>query len=264
MTWTETSKFLANRPAFRGFTNMLTTLPLLLMTGCSSEQVEVYLFFLGQQETLSDSTSVGHNFSGAYEPEDEDDWTRSDDSQVSSQALFGELVTLVDGTALLQVAGQTYPGSGDQGVWTFGWEDFERGQTADTHTAGYTYTTEYESSRVDTISLSEGTEPGTLSGSWETETTVSLDEAETDTWGLDVGITTGQIDGTGLLVVEDQFGNVTTAANTYQETDCDGSPCLLSTKTSTEMSRTLQAILTDYTPEDLEQDLDDFGQNEGL
>ncbi len=242
---------------------MISTLPLLLATGCSTEQVEVYLFLLGQEEVLSENTSLSHNFADAYEPDSADDWTRSEDSQASSQALFGELVTLADGTALLQFAGQTYPGVGDKGAWTFEWEDFDRGQTASTHTAGYTYTTDYENSRLDTLSFGEGTESGTLSGTWTTSTVNSLDQAEDDTWSLDVGLSSGQIVIGGLLLVDNGMAGERPASNSGQNTDCTGSPCLLATSTTTESTRIVQAILTDYTPEDLERDSDQYGQNAG-
>jgi hypothetical protein len=242
---------------------MLSTLPLLLMTGCSTEQVDVYLFLLGQQETLSETTTLTHNFSDAYEPSDADDWTRSDDGQISSQATFGELVTMADGSALLQLGTQTYPGTGDKGAWTFEWEDFDRGQTANTHTAGYTYTTDYENSRLDTLSLTEGTDAGTLSGTWTTTTLNSLDQAEDDTWSLDVGLPIGQIVVGGLLLIDDGVTGERPASNTGQETDCSGSPCLLATSTTVETFRVIQGILTEYTPEDLERDSTDYGQNEG-
>jgi len=244
---------------------MISILPLLALTGCgNAESVSVYLFFLGQIETLSDNASLSHNFSGAYEPEVTDDWTRAEDTQTSSQALFGELVTVADGTVLLQIAGQTYPGSVDKGAWTFSWEDYDRGTTSDTHVAGYSYTTDYENSRKDTLSLIEDEAAGTLGGTWATTTTVSLDQHEDDTWSTEVGLVNGQIVIGGALLVEDEFGTERAASNTSDETDCTGSPCLLSTSNVTETERIVQGILTDYTPEDLEQDVDDYGQNEGF
>ena len=243
---------------------MITILPLLLTTGCSgAEQVDVYLFLLGQQQTLSEAHSLSHNFTGAYEPEDTSEWTRAEDTSTSAQALFGELVTMADGTALLQVAGSTYPGTGDKGVWSFAWEDFERGDTVQAYGDSYLYSTEYENSRTDTIALTEGSEPGTFTGTWTTSVVNHLEQAEDDTWSVDVGLSNGQIVIGGQLLVEDDFGTERTASNAGQETDCDGSPCLLSVKTTTDTERTVQAVLTDYSPEDLEQDVDDYGQAQG-
>jgi hypothetical protein len=243
---------------------MLTTLPFLWLTACSTEQVEVYLFLLGQVEEISDNSSLSHNFTDAYEPDDDSDWSRAEDSKTSARAVFGELVTLVDGSALLQLTGQTFPGTGDKGSWNFNWEDFDRGVTTDTHTAGYTYIRDFNNSRLDEITLVEGSEAGTLSGTWKTTTVNALDQTEDDTWSQDVGMTTGQITVGGQIVVENDFGTEQSASNSGQDTDCDSSPCSLSTETTTVTERTLQAVLTDYGPDDLEQDLDDYGQREGF
>ncbi len=241
---------------------MLSTLPILLLTGCSSEQVEVYLFLIGQEETVSENTSLSHNFTGAYEPADSSDWTSAEDVQTSGSAAFGELISMADGTTLLQVAGQTYVGSGDKGAWTFTWEHYDRGQTADTHSSGYTYTTDYDNSRKDTIGLTEG-DDGTLTGTWDSSQTNRFDQAEDDTWSVDVGLNSGQIQVNGQLLVEDQFGTEAPASNSGQDTDCTGSPCLLDVTTTADTTRVVQGILTDYTPEDLEQDIGDYGQGEG-
>ena len=78
-----------------------------------------------------------------------------------------------------------------------------------------------------------------------------------------MGLTTGQIVVGGLLLVDDGMTGERPASNSGQDTDCTGSPCLLATSTTTETTRVIQAILTDYTPEDLERDADQYGQDGG-
>ncbi len=242
---------------------MLTALPLLLTTGCSQEQVDVYLFLLGQIDPVSEGTELTHNFTGGYEPEATSDWTNTEDGSASEQLLFGELVVLADDTALLQIMGSSYPGFGDGGSWTFTWEDYDRGQTSATHDAGYSYITDYENSRKDTIKLSEGDEGG-LNGTWETSTVTGLDQSENDTWGQDVGLPNGQIQVAGRVVKDDGFGNEIPVSNAGTTADCDSSPCILQYTESADTTRTISGVLTDLTPEDLERDVDDYGQQQGF
>ena len=111
----------------------------------------------------------------------------------------------------------------------------------------------------------EGESTDTLTGEWTVTNTTDDTFHEDDTWNTAlVDQSFSQMPLSSYLVVEDQFGNESAASNDPQANDCSSDPCSLSISTSLVQSRDITAVLTDYTADDLDRNLEVSGQPAGI
>ncbi len=248
----------------RRLTLATLALPVALL-GCNDASTEqIWAFYLGAAIVDSDSTNLSHNFNGAYEPSDSSDWSQSGDVLESDGLIYGEMVDLANGEQLLVIGGETYLGATVETTTTWSWDHYSEGDSYDSHSAGYAFTQDWSDHTLDQIALNEGDTDGVLTGTWTT--TVSTDDfyAEDDTWDTTLtGQANSRIPVSSWLVVEDDFGNESAASNSPVDTDCSGDPCSLSVSTKVVVSRTVKAVETDYTADELDRNLEISGQQAG-
>ncbi len=244
---------------------LLTTLTLAVSAiGCSQDTSEgIWAFYLGAMVTETDSNTLSHNFDGAYEPSSSD-WTTSGDITESEAIVYGEMVTLSNGEDLLVVQNQTYLGATVESTTTWTWDHYSEGNLYESHEQGYAFTQDWSDHTLDQIALTESDTDGVLTGSWTRTSTTDDQLNEDDTWdAIATGQSTSQVPSTSYLVVSDEFDNETPASNSAIESNCTGDPCTLSVSTKLVETRSVKAVLTDYTADDLDRNLEISGQQAG-
>ncbi len=236
------------------------------LTGCSQSEIEeVWAFYLGPFATGTDTQTLSHNFTDASEPDATSSWTTDDDTAESEAIVFGEIIGLDTGETVLVINNRTFLGTADGDTTTWLWERFDNGSARSTHTAGYTYTHDYNDSQLTTIELTDGDVNGTMEGTWTVSTTTDDTWNEDDQWDtVETGQATSQIPSSNFLVKELPTGGEVPATNRTDETDCSSSPCTLSVTTNFEQSRAVSAVLTDYTADELDRTLENSGQQAGF
>lgn len=233
--------------------------------GCSQESSEaIWAFYLGAMVTESDSLNLSHNFDGAYEPNSNSDWTTSGDITESEAIVYGEMVTLSNGEELLVLQNQTYLGATVESTTTWSWDHYSEGNHYESHEQGYAFTQDWNDHSLDAIALTDADTDGVMTGTWTRTTSTDDQFNEDDTWDTALTGQSGtQIPSSGYLVVTDDFDNETAAANSAVATDCTGDPCTLAVSTKLVETRTVKAVRTDYTADDLDRTLDLSGQSAG-
>jgi len=244
--------------------------PLLLaLTGCTSVD-GVWLFTLHVAPDAGEEcvASVTHNFSGAAEPESDDDldddpWTRSTLTTWSPEAFFG-LITETDAGAVLVVDGETYPGSPwDGGGWRFWWTHDVTVEDKDTHASGYAWSSWVSLADLVLFDLSFSAQMAT--GTVTSAADFDANYTESDAWSEDVADsvgTTGSIPSASYLVRDDGAGGSYPATNDWALTDCGSHPCTLGVTSSCGLEVGLDAELTDLDPAAFEG-VDGAGQEGG-
>jgi hypothetical protein len=233
--------------------------------GCSGDSSEqIWAFYLGVQVVDTDTQSLTHNFDDAYEQDSSSDWSTEGDVTESESIEFVEIVGLGNGETLLILQARTYLGATDGDKTTYSWDRFSEGNSYESHEQGYAYTHDWNDHVINTIVLTETEADGTVEGTWEITVTTDDTYNEDDEWDTtETGQNFSQVPAGTYLVVEDQFDNEIAATNDPNETDCTGDPCSLSVETTLIQTRTVTAVLTEYTADDLDRDVAGAGQPAG-
>ncbi len=118
---------------------------LALTTACGAAIDGIWLLELPYADSRDDdlcTTSVTHNFTDAYEPEDEEQgaWTTESATDQTGGLQFALLSELSDGTGMLVIGEQVFPGTGTKGQWTFHWRGESTSNDSTTHNSGYALT----------------------------------------------------------------------------------------------------------------------------
>lgn len=245
---------------------MLATVGLAAATmGCaetSSEQI--WAFYLGALITDTDSQSVEHNFSDAYEPDSTSDWTTEGEQTESPAITFGEIVGLGNGQTMLVIQNRTFLGAIGEGSTAYSWDRYSEGNSYESHEQGYVYTQDWDDHVTNVITLAETDSAAVLTGAWVITTTTDDEFNEDDTW--DIGLTgqsASQIPASAYLVKDGVTGGTMAASNSATASDCDSDPCRLAVTTKLVQSRTVEAVLTNYTADELDRTLETSGQAAG-
>ncbi|GEM_PF-2156004 len=246
---------------------LLATLALAGSTlGCSSEELteEIWAFYLKAQITETDSENLSHNFDGAYQPSDASDWTSSADPEESQSIEYAEMVALGNGESLLVLRNRTYLGATTEQTTTWSWDRYSEGNSYESHEQGYAFTQDWNDHTLNQINLTQGDVDGVLTGDWTVTVTTDDVFQEDDTWDTALtGQTQSQLPAATYLVEEDDLGNETAVSNSSVDTDCTSSPCTLTVSTTLVLTRDVKAVLTDYTADDLDRNLEAAGQQAG-
>ena len=174
------------------------------------------------------------------------------------------MVTLSNGEELLVLQNQTYLGVTVESTTTWSWDHYDEGNLYESHDEGYTFTQDWSDHTLDQIALTESDTNGVMTGSWTRTTSTDDEFNEDDSWDASLtGQSNSQIPSTSYLVVSDEFDNETPASNSAMASDCTGDPCMLSVSTKLVETRTVKAVLTDYTADDLDRNLEMTGQQAG-
>jgi hypothetical protein len=227
------------------------------LSGCV--QVDGIWYFVFDIEPLAEcSESVAHNYIDAAVPgvdPVDSPWTFTESHDSSPSSGFGQIVNLEDGTAVLILDQQTYPGERISGDWVFSWQEFDEVASSETHESGYTYTGDESSSATTTITMSMSGSSATGPIGWSSAQEQNW--LETDQWdAAEVGLFDTQIPASNYL--EDPNGGL--VSNAYDVVDCSGPNCELSVNTTCTTSGSFTATETKYADEDVFDAVDSAGQ----
>jgi hypothetical protein len=236
----------------------------LLASACAGDPSGIWML----QYTPSDGddttcTTVGtENFTDGAFPEDEvgttdGDWVYTESHTSSDVLFFVQIDVNAAGEGLLLLGDQAYPGTSDQGTWTFSWTAEDTDSSRAEHVDGYHLTEDSaaSSSTTFTFTPSGATADGTMKS--DTETVSSY--GETDEWDpRDNDVYSGSIPSDAYLEDADGYS----IDNEYDADDCDGDTCSISVTETCSGTLPVVGTKTNYQDEDAYQHLMSAGQGD--
>lgn len=228
------------------------------LTGCV--QVDGIWYFVFDIEPLAECTETAtENYINGDVPDPGDPpdspWTYTDTQDSSPSSGFGQIVYLEDGTAVLVLDQQTYPGVKLAGDWVFSWEEFDETTASEAHEEGYSYTGDERSSATTTMTMSIAGNSASGPLLWQSAQERSW--TETDQWDPAlVDLFDSQIPA-DMYLVDVNGGFVD---NRPADVDCSGPTCELAVSSTCSTSGTFTATETRYADEDVFDAVDSAGQ----
>lgn len=235
----------------------------LALAGCSSGPAGIWLLEIPWQDGGGCQTAITENFTDGYVPGQADDgdadWTYDDEYEGADAISFVQIETYGDGTAVLVVGTEAFPGVQEGDDWVFA---FERETTqADwaNHQDGYgwqvTQSTQSEATYTFTLETDERASVSVEGDSTDTELW-----QETDEWDVDQVGVSSQLRFEDYVVYDDPDFGQEAQYNTSGESDCSGELCELKFTTACSSSGDYVATLTDYENSDYYDYLSGVGQ----
>lgn len=248
----------------------ITLATLTLATGCGRARQEVqgiWHFYASSMSETSCTTSLSHDFDDVWDSEATDTgegpWALTESSEESQAEFFAALAGSGEEHILL-VNGDIYEGTEEDNSWSFLLTQRERASSRRDHQSGYSSV--LEATDEAEYRFAGELRRGVFTGTW-TANTSSVDAyTESDSWSLELAAemgTTGAIPSYNYLYAENDFGLVEPLYNTYDQAECDTTPCALTVSTVCQTQFAFVAEQTDMALADWEA-LEGASQDYGL
>ncbi len=201
-----------------------------LVVGCGRDPSGIWLFQLDASEGAECEITINnHNFLNVLDGEATDAWTTEESSDSSSEVFFGQVLENESGGWALVLADRVLQGTQDSGRWVFAWEHSEDGSELSSHQSGYVF--DHQWNWITKTRVTMNVEKKRGSGSMDVDTGDWEFWRESDAWGDQVGLSSGQIPAGDYMTVNRGGGNggpaVEAASNRRDAPDCDGQECEL-------------------------------------
>lgn len=224
---------------------MAPFLPLVLLSACAPGISGIWLLqvqFAGEDAVVCDESSVkSHNFTGATEPsEDEEDastLTRSD------ALILVQIEEGGDGTAVLVIEEDLYPGTESDDGWVFGWTTSVSSTDA-IEQAVYSFTKDETTETTRNYKLT--VDGDTLSGSLMSVDRTAGAYTETDQMAEAPDTLRPSIPASIYLVTTTPEGQSRPASNQFDVKDCDAELCELEVDFTCNTNQVLTGTRTGY------------------
>ena len=234
------------------------------LVGCANNNPKEQVWFVTIQaptEPIEVLQQVTHNFADGRVPDvlDATEWDVTD-GYVTSDAIVTVQIVELDGDenhdGLLIMEGLVYPGvEGDDGTWTFTWENFDNIETRQDHESGYLFETIFQGSGSTTFTWSVDKKTNVASGTID----AGFIWKESDTFDVsEVGLYP-QIPSWNYLIDDAGYP----VQNAPSASDCTSAPCTVQYSESQILALTFTAVETEYRDEDVFGAVDDAGQPYG-
>ena len=211
-----------------------------LLVGCGGDPTGIWMFQVDASEgTECETTIDNHNFLSILEGEATEAWTTEESSEASSEVFFGQVIENDSGGWTLVLADRVLQGTLQSGRWVFTWDHSEEGDSLSSHQSGYVFDHQWNLSAKTKVTMNVEKKRG--SGSMNLDTSDWEFWRESDAWGEQVGITSGQIPAGDYMTVNRGGGDtgpvVEAASNRRDAPDCEGQECELEVSSDCEDSR---------------------------
>jgi hypothetical protein len=226
---------------------------LVSLLGCASPVIGTWMFTRQVTPNTGDecTTSLTHNFVGAYEPiqpGEDTAWESATTGEYSPELFFGRVEQADGGDAVLIIGTAILPGTrGKGGEWAFTWTGSDDANETDTHISGYQYV--HDSSTSEKLVIAGDFGGGEFSGSHDTETSSTGSWTENDVWSPEAAAyvgESGQIPASSYLLRIDTNGAESAAYNAREAYDCGQSGCTMTRQQTCAYRYDLTAVMTTF------------------
>jgi hypothetical protein len=214
------------------------------LVGCGGNPTGIWLFQVEASEGIECETTIdNHNFLNVLDGENSEAWTIEESSDASSEIFFGQVLENESGGWALVLADRVLQGTLESGRWVFSWEHNEEGSGLSSHQSGYAFEHQWNQSSKTRVTRTVEKKRG--SGSISLDTSDWQFWRETDAWGEQVGLSSGQIPAGDYLLVNRGGGEggpaVEAASNRRDAPDCEGQECELEVSSDCDESQSYMA-----------------------
>ncbi len=214
------------------------------LVGCGGDPTGVWLFQVEASEGIECETTVdNHNFLNVLEGEASEAWTTEETRDASSEVFFGQVLENESGGWALVLEDRVLQGTQESGRWVFTWEHSEDGTGLSSHQSGYVFEHQWNWSSTTKVKMNVEKKRG--SGSMDLDTSDWEFWRESDAWGEQVGLSSGQVPAGDYMTVNRGGGEsgpvVEAASNRRDAPDCEGQECELEVSSDCEDSRSFTA-----------------------
>lgn len=240
---------------------MLGGLALATLVGCNNGDGGIYLIQMPSSIDNDCTPTISENFINADPYEDievESDWIISEEEVESDSLFFAQIVKGKKKGYVLIIGNQVYPGEKDKDGYVFMWENSEQvDDSIEYAPSPYEYTQVSDRMRTTTVRFNKDRETGGFAGEWKTEVNSTDRITESDTWGEQVPIASGQIYNTASTYLEGD------ATNSPDVSDCDSNNCFIEIGLQCAASANFTAAWTAFSEEGTFEHVKGAGQPSG-